>query len=69
MIKEGDQAPDFQLTDEDGIEHSLAQLLTNGPVLLYFYPGDFTPVCTAQACALRDVMNSPARRWQGPMLS
>ncbi len=57
MIREGEQAPDFLLADSDGTEHSLTQLLTQGPVLLYFYPADFTPVCTAQACALRDVVN------------
>ncbi len=33
----------------------------DGPVLLYFYPADFTPVCTAQACALRDVVNESAQ--------
>ncbi len=33
---------------------SLTALLDNGPVLLYFYPADFTPICTAQACAFRD---------------
>ncbi len=65
MIKEGQHAPDFSLPDEAGKQHSLAQLLSQGPVLLYFYPADFTPVCTAQACALRDVVND-AKQSSGP---
>ncbi len=34
-----------------GILYSWPELLTKGPVLLYFYPADFTPVCTQEACA------------------
>lgn len=51
MLKIGDTAPDFTLPDQDGQPVHLAGLLTNGPVLLYFYPADFTPVCTKEACA------------------
>jgi peroxiredoxin Q/BCP len=33
---------------------SLADLLARGPAIIYFYPADFTPACTAQACMVRD---------------
>lgn len=51
MLKAGDIAPDFSLPDHEGKEVRLSALLTQGPVLLYFYPADFTPVCTREACA------------------
>ena len=51
MLKVGDMAPDFTLPDQDGKQVHLAELITRGPVLLYFYPADFTPVCTREACA------------------
>lgn len=51
MLKAGDHAPDFTLPDQDGRPVHLAELLAKGPVLLYFYPADFTPVCTKEACA------------------
>ena len=55
MLKPGDVAPEFILPDENGEEVSLTQLLGAGPVILYFYPADFTPGCTKEACALRDI--------------
>jgi len=51
MLKVGDPAPDFTLPDQDGRPVRLSNLLAQGPVLLYFYPADFTPVCTREACA------------------
>lgn len=51
MLKIGDMAPDFALPDQDGKSLRLTDLLALGPVLLYFYPADFTPVCTREACA------------------
>ena len=51
MLKRGDQAPDFTLPDQDGKPVHLKELLARGPVVLYFYPADFTPVCTKEACA------------------
>lgn len=56
MLRPGDKAPEFELPDELGNQRRLAELLSGGPVLLYFYPADFTPICTAQACALRDMV-------------
>ncbi|MEL6330752.1 MAG: peroxiredoxin [Planctomycetota bacterium] len=54
MLQPGDTAPPFTLTDQNNEEHSLESLLRRGPLVLYFYPADFTPGCTAQACAMRD---------------
>ena len=55
MLKPGAKAPDFTLTDEDGHPQSLAGLVDAGPLILYFYPADFTPGCTREACGLRDL--------------
>ncbi|MEM8765856.1 MAG: peroxiredoxin [Pseudomonadota bacterium] len=54
MLNKGDRAPDIESIDQDGNSLSLKNLLESGPVVLYFYPADFTPICTAQACAFRD---------------
>lgn len=50
----GDRAPDFTLPDQSGAPVRLSALLAKGPVVLYFYPKDETPGCTAEACAFRD---------------
>jgi peroxiredoxin Q/BCP len=50
----GDRAPDFSARDQSGDEVRLSVLLSRGPVVLYFYPKDDTPGCTAEACAFRD---------------
>lgn len=55
MLKPGDVAPEFILPGEDGQEVSLTKLLQNGPLILYFYPADFTPGCTKEACSIRDL--------------
>ena len=62
MLMPGDAAPDFELPDQDGNPLRLSALLAHGPVLLYFYPADFTPVCTREACAFRDLQPQLARR-------
>lgn len=54
MLNPGDTAPDFTLNDADGIPVSLADLLRDGPLIVYFYPADFTPGCTTEACDIRD---------------
>lgn len=54
MLKVGDTAPDFVLQYDDGEEVSLDDLLADGPLILYFYPADFTAICTAEACEIRD---------------
>jgi peroxiredoxin Q/BCP len=55
MLKPGDRAPNFTLPDQDGRKLSLSLLLEDGPVVLYFYPADFTPGCTKEACTIRDM--------------
>lgn len=50
----GDQVPDFALPDQNGTIVSLRDLLTTGCLVLFFYPKDDTPGCTAEACAFRD---------------
>lgn len=54
MLNTGDTAPDFSLPDQTGTTRTLSGLRGNGKLVLYFYPADFSPVCTKQACALRD---------------
>jgi len=53
MVEEGSRAPDFELTTDTGERVKLSDL-RGRPVVLYFYPKDDTPGCTAQACELRD---------------
>lgn len=55
MLKRGDRAPEFTLPDQDGNAVTLSSLLADGPLLLYFYPADFTPGCTKEACDIRDM--------------
>ena len=43
MVGEGEQAPGFRATIQDGSEVSLSDWLERGPLVLYFYPKDFTP--------------------------
>ena len=49
----GAEAPDFSLPDQDGNIVSLAELRGKN-VVLVFYPGDETPICTRQMCSVRD---------------
>jgi peroxiredoxin Q/BCP len=53
VIREGAQAPDFTLESDAGEQVSLSGF-RGKPVVLYFYPKDDTPGCTAQACGIRD---------------
>ncbi len=53
MLKIGDKAPDFKGVDQDGNELSLS-MFKGRKLVLYFYPKDNTPGCTAEACNLRD---------------
>jgi peroxiredoxin Q/BCP len=55
MLKNGTQAPELDLEDQDGKRHTLKSLLRDGPLILYFYPADFTPGCTKEACSFRDL--------------
>ncbi|MBM7169535.1 peroxiredoxin [Streptomyces sp. G44] len=51
----GDTVEDFTLPDETGTPRALAELLADGPVVLFFYPAALTPGCTAEACHFRDL--------------
>lgn len=59
MLDRGARAPDFSLPADDGstvtLSAELADLSGDAPLILYFYPADFTPGCTAEACAIRDI--------------
>jgi len=56
-LKVGDRAPDFEVTARQGGQDrklSLSGVLAEKNLVLYFYPRDFTSVCTREACAFRD---------------
>ncbi|MFW9846832.1 MAG: peroxiredoxin [Candidatus Thorarchaeota archaeon] len=53
MLKVGDNAPDFETEDDEGRKFKLSDY-RGKKLVLYFYPKDFTPGCTAEACSIRD---------------
>ena len=53
-LKVGTSAPDFTLDSTGGNEFTLSKDLQGKACILYFYPGDFTPGCTKEACEFRD---------------
>jgi peroxiredoxin Q/BCP len=53
LVDPGKKAPAFALKDQEGHTHRLSDY-AGQPVVLYFYPKDDTPGCTAEACAFRD---------------
>jgi thioredoxin-dependent peroxiredoxin len=53
-LQVGDSAPDFTLTNQQGEPISLADYRGRQHVVMYFYPKDDTPGCTAEACGFRD---------------
>lgn len=53
-IEIGDAAPDFELPSQDGVAVRLGSYRDRKNVVLYFYPKDETPGCTAEACGFRD---------------
>ena len=55
MLAMGGRAPEFTLLDHAEQSVSLSTLLWRGPLVLYFYPADFTPGCTREACLIRDM--------------
>lgn len=54
MLSVGDLAPDFTLPNQNGEPVLLSSYRGKCPVVLIFYPGDSTPVCTSQLCEVRD---------------
>ena len=53
-LKIGDKIPDFKAKDTNGNEFDSRDILGKKPLVIYFYPKDNTPGCTAQACGFRD---------------
>lgn len=49
----GDEAPGFELPNQDGDTVRLEDF-EGQPLVVYFYPGDFTPVCTREACSFQE---------------
>ena len=60
-LKIGDKAPDFTVNDQDGNPVKLSSF-KGKKVVLYFYPKDMTPGCTAEACNLRDNYKSMVKQ-------
>jgi peroxiredoxin Q/BCP len=54
-MKTGDIVADFELPDQTGVPRKLTALLSDGPVVLFFYPAAMTPSCTVEACHFRDL--------------
>ena len=52
-LKVGDKAPEFDVKDQNGKTHKIADY-QGKKIILYFYPKDLTPGCTVQSCDLRD---------------
>lgn len=61
-LKVGDKAPAFTLKDERGNPVALSDFKGKKNVVLVFYPGDLTPGCTMQLCAIRDDWSKFTRR-------
>jgi len=61
VVEEGRPAPDFTLTSDSGEAITLSDL-RGSPVVLYFYPKDDTPGCTAQARGIRDAWDEFVER-------
>jgi len=53
-LKIGDKAPSFVAVDANGTAFDSTDIIGKKPVVIYFYPKDNTPGCTAQACGFRD---------------
>ena len=54
-LRVGQKAPDFDVTSSSGKTLKLREFAGKKNVVLYFYPGDFTPICTKETCGLRDM--------------
>jgi len=52
-LKEGDKAPDFNITDQNGKIQTISDY-SGKKIILFFYPKDLTPGCTTESCDLRD---------------
>ncbi|TXT56529.1 MAG: hypothetical protein BAJATHORv1_20118 [Candidatus Thorarchaeota archaeon] len=55
-LQPGEKAPDFTLLEAPGKSITLSEELKKGPVVLVFYPADFSSVCQKELCAFRDAI-------------
>ncbi|WP_305802141.1 peroxiredoxin [Nocardia alni] len=62
MLQAGDNAPEFELSDQHGESVRLSTILNKGPVVLFFYPAALSPGCTREACHFRDIVTEFADR-------
>jgi peroxiredoxin Q/BCP len=62
QLAPGDKVPNFSLPDHNGTVWRLSEALANGPVVVFFYPKDDTPVCIVEACTFRDQHDVFAKR-------
>jgi len=53
-LKIGDRIPDFSLKDQHGKPFHMKDLIGKKPLVIFFYPKDFTPGCTKEVCSFRD---------------
>lgn len=53
-LEKGDKVPHFELKDQEGNLVNSKDLLEKKPLVIYFYPKNFTPGCTKEACSFRD---------------
>jgi peroxiredoxin Q/BCP len=53
-LKVGSEAPDFTAKTQSGESWRLREALERGPMVVFFYPKDFTPICTAEVCEFND---------------
>jgi peroxiredoxin Q/BCP len=58
----GQKAPEFDVTSSSGKRLALSEMLGKKNVVLYFYPGDFTLVCTRETCGFRDAFEELASK-------
>jgi peroxiredoxin Q/BCP len=61
-LRAGGAAPDFEVTSSDGRKLNLADFRGKKNVVLYFYPADFTTVCTRETCGFRDMYEDLASK-------
>jgi len=53
-LKIGDMIPDFTLVDGQGMEFTSSEYFEKQPLVIFFYPKDNAPICTAEVCSFRD---------------
>ncbi|MBZ9627757.1 peroxiredoxin [Psychroflexus sp. CAK57W] len=53
-IEKGEKVPQFELKDQEGNSFNSESIVGKKPAVIYFYPKDFTPGCTKEACSFRD---------------